>query len=127
MISLTEQVLKIRDECLNNGIPERDFWDMTLGEAVRACDAGIRRRKTRARFDYAQAMTVGLFVASMFSSKAPPKIETIYPELFPQEEQKEAEEEQRMRKSEANFLKFAYAFNKRFENGNGKPESKNNS
>ena len=116
-------LLEWRDECLIC-VSEPDFWNMTWGETVRAYDAYMRRRKDIAYFSYNTAMTVGGFVASMFSSHQPPTINDIYPELFPKDE--EVEEEVRMSKSEVNFINFANAFNKRYENGNGKSESENN-
>ncbi len=103
---------------------ESDFWDMTWGETVRAYDAYKERRKDAAYISYCTAMTVGGFVASMFSSRQPPSIHEIYPELFPKDE--EAEEEARMSRSEANFINFANAFNRRYENGNRESEGKDN-
>lgn len=129
MSLLTPQLLGWRDNCLTAGVSEEDFWNMTIGEAVRVCEAEIRRRKDRAYFAFTNAMTVGLFVASMFSSKQPPVIEDIYPELFgmSEEEAAEAEEEKRTELSVARFIKFANAFNRKFEqNGNRESESQNN-
>lgn len=98
---------------------------MTIGEAVRACGAYHNRRKDRAYFAYTEAMAVGMFVASIFGSKSPPKINDIYPDLFPEDE--EAEEEVRVSRSAANFINFANAFNRNFDNGdNRKSESENN-
>lgn len=98
---------------------------MTIGEAVRACEAHNKRQKDRAYFAYTEAMAVGMFVASIFGSKRPPKISDIYPELFPEDE--EAEEEVRDSRSAANFINFANAFNRNFDNGdNGKSKSENN-
>ena len=97
---------------------------MTIGEAVRACDAYVERRKEQAYFAYTNAMTVGMFVGSMFGSRKPPTIHEIYPELFPKQE--DIEEERRMDASAANFIKFANSFNQRYNNGNRKLESKNN-
>lgn len=113
-----------RDECLKAGIREAEFWDMTVGEAVRAYEAHQEHRKDMAYFAFTEAMAVGGFVASMFGKHQPPTIHDIYPELFPVDE--EAEEETRMKRSETNFINFANAFNKRYENGNGKSESENN-
>lgn len=116
-----------RNECLTACIKEADFWEMTWGETVREYDAYMRRRKDLAYFSYNTALAVGGFVASMFSSRQPPTINEIYPELFPKEEEdEEAVEEARMSQSEANFINFANAFNKRYENGNRKSEGENN-
>ena len=101
---------------------------MTLGEAIRAIEAFIDARKDRAYFDYMHAMTVGMFVGSMFSTRQPPKIEDIYPDLFPKDDEavEAAEEAVRMSQSEINFINFANAFNRKFENGDRKSESENN-
>lgn len=123
--------MELRDNSLVAGISEAEFWEMTVGEAVRACDAYTDRRKDMAYFAYTNAMAIGGFIASMFSSGSPPTISEIYPELFPEEEQEEVkqeiEREIRMTRSEANFIKFATAYNQRYEaNGNRKSESENN-
>lgn len=120
--------MKWRAECLKYGIAERDFWDMTIGEVYRAGEAYRERLKDRAYFDYTQALTIGLFIGSAFSGKSAPSIEEIYPDFFESNEAiEEAREEARVNKSVANFINFANAFNKRFEeNGNREPESENN-
>ena len=97
---------------------------MTWGETIRAYEAYARRRKDQAYFSYNTALALGGFIASMFSSHQPPTIHEIYPELFPKDE--EAEEEVRISKSEANFINFANAFNRRYENGNRESEGKDN-
>lgn len=106
------------------GIREAEFWEMTVGEAVRACDAFQDRRRDTAYFAYTEAMTVGLFVSSMFGSKQPPKIHEIYPDLF--DENEEAEQESKDAASAANFINFANAFNRNIDNGDRKSESENN-
>ena len=70
------------------------------------------------------AMATGLFIASMFSTKSPPSISDIYPEFFPKDE--EVEEKVQESKSAANFINFANAFNRNFDNGDRKSESENN-
>lgn len=115
----------MRDTSLIADIKETDFWQMTVGEAVRACDAYVSKRKDIAYFAYTNAMTTGLFISSMFSkTPQPPSIEAIYPELFEQDEEAEAEAQDN--RSIENFMKFAHAINERFQNGNGKPQSENN-
>ena len=101
---------------------------MTVGEASRALDAHNTRKRDKAYFDYTQAMTIGLFIGSMFSSKSPPTLEEIYPELFDEEaeELERIEQEKRDERSAANFIKFANAFNRKYENGDRKSESENN-
>lgn len=94
---------------------------MTIGEAVRACEAFEKRRKDIAYFSYATASAVGWFVGSIFGSGQPPTLSDIYPTLHPKEAEEQTEEESQaviMDKSTTNFLKFANSFNQRFkENG----------
>lgn len=125
---LGPQILSLRDDCLTAGVREAEFWDMTVGEAVRAVNAWNDRRKDMAYFAYTNAMAVGMFVGSIFSTRTPPTLEDIYPELFPKDEEarEKAEEEARMAKSAANFINFANQFNRRFNNGNRESESENN-
>ncbi len=122
---LTPYVMKLLEATLVTGIREAEFWEMTVGEAVRACDAYQDRRRDTAYFAFTNAMAVGLFVGSMFGSKSPPAIRDIYPELF-DEEDEEAEQTIQDSKSVANFINFANAFNRNFDNGDRKSESENN-
>lgn len=121
---LTPYVMKLLEATLVTGIREAEFWEMTVGEAVRACDAYQDRRRDTAYFAFTNAMAVGLFVSSVFSSKSPPEIHDIYPELFKEDE--EAEQKIQDSKSVANFINFANAFNRNFDNGDRKSESENN-
>lgn len=122
---LTPYVMKLLEATLVTGIREAEFWEMTVGEAVRACDAYQDRRRDTAYFAFTNAMAVGLFVSSMFGSKAPPTLHDIYPEFF-DEEDEEAEQTVKDSKSVANFINFANAFNRNFDNGDRKSESENN-
>ena len=99
-----------------------------LEQVQRAIDAYNTRRRDRAYFDYTQAMTIGAFIGSMFSSKSPPALEDLYPDLFDEEaeELEQIEQEKRDERSAANFIKFANAFNRNYENGDRKSESENN-
>lgn len=100
---------------------------MTIGEGIRAFKAYEDRLKDQAYFSFTNAYATAMFVSSIFSTKSPPSIHDIYPEFFPKDEKNEELEEQiREAKSEANFLNFANAFNRKFDNGDRKPESENN-
>ena len=124
---MTGYILDLRTKSLIAGVREADFWEMTVGETVRAIEAYNERRKDEAFFAYSNAMATGLFIGSIFTSNAPPTLSDIYPDLFPPEEEKEAEEEKRMADSAANFINFANAFNRKFGNGdNRRTESENN-
>ena len=115
---------KLRDTALLAGVREAEYWNMTVGEAVRACDAYHEQRRERAYFAYTEAMTMGLFIGSVFSNKHPPTLHEIFPDLF--DENEEAEEERKDAASAANFINFANAFNRNFDNGDRKSESENN-
>ena len=97
---------------------------MTVGEAARSYIAYDERRKDTAFFTYMNAMTTAMFIGSMFGSKSPLTIYEVYPELFQRDE--EVEEQIQESKSAANFINFANAFNRKFDNGDRKPESENN-
>lgn len=115
-------MVNLRKLCMIAGVSERDFWDMTVGEALRVIETFKEQRRDRAYFAYTQAMTTGIYVASMFSKRQPPKLHDIYPDLFPEGE--EAEEQAKTEASKAAFLKFAYAFNQRYgKNGDREPQS----
>lgn len=97
---------------------------MTIGEADRALTAYHEQRKDRAYFAFTEAMTTGLFVASMFGG-SPPQIYDIYPELFSRDEEKEQKIQDS--KSAANFINFANSFNRNLDNGDNRTtESENN-
>lgn len=98
-----------------------------MGEAVRSFKSYEERLRDEAYFAYTNAMTTALFISSMFGSKTPPHIHDIYPEFFKKDEEDEdLEEKIRDAKSEANFLNFAKAFNRKFDNGDRTTESENN-
>lgn len=97
---------------------------MTIGEGIRAFKAYEDRLKDQAYFSFTNAYATAMFVSSIFSTKSPPTITDIYPEYFPKDE--EVEEIVQDSKSAANFVNFANAFNRKFDNGDRKPESENN-
>lgn len=100
---------------------------MTVGEGVRAFKAYEERRKDEAYFSYMTATATAACIASMFGKKSTPSIHEVYPEFFPKDEKNEELEEQiREAKSEANFLNFAKAFNRNFDNGDRTTQSENN-
>lgn len=67
------------------GIPEREFWDMTLGELTRAMESHNRRERLRAKeqaaWDYRLAELIGASVSRLFGGKYP-SIQNAYPGLF---------------------------------------------
>lgn len=108
------------ENALDAGITEKDFWDMTLGEVIRAIESRNRvlkiEAKERAAYDYALADLIGRSVARIHSSANKyPKISDVYPSLFDAAELEEQEQARKMELSAIRFKQFANSFNKRFE------------
>lgn len=107
------------ENALDAGITEKDFWNMTLGEVVRAIESRNRiikmEAKERAAYDYALADLIGRSVARIQSSaNKMPEIHTVYPSLF---DGAEIQEQQQAKKDEISvirFKQFANSFNKKF-------------
>lgn len=119
---LSELATKWLDDALDLGLTEREFWQMTLGELRRWFASARRRileeRRERATFDYRQAKMIGHCFAACFSkSNKPPEIEEIYPELFNDEEYREAKHEAEAERWAAQFRAFMAASDARIEKG----------
>ena len=105
---------------LDAGISEADFWNMTLGEVIRAIESRNRLirmdAKERAVFDYTLADLIGRSIARIHSSSNKmPEINEAYPTLF---ESAEIQEQRQARKDEMSvirFRQFASSYNKKFE------------
>ena len=102
--------------CINLGLDEEKFWDMTVAELNRYMNGGIWRIKQRASLDYALANLIGISASRMMSSEVKyPSLEEAYPELFAAElkaEQKRIQEEEiAIKKSTNRFLEFAMKHN----------------
>ena len=114
----------ILNRALDYGIAERDFWDMTIGEVLRAVESRNRVRQLEAQdkatYDYIQATLIVKGVAiTLGSSSNFPGIEEAYPGIFDNIVDKKQEEKQR-RKDELSVLRFkqfAQSYNKRYEGG----------
>ena len=97
---------------MDYGILERDFWDMTIAELIRAIESRKRVMKAEAQqkayFDYTHAELVGQSMARLYSSTAKmPLIQTIYPNLFDDEKIAEQEQKKRDEVSAIRFRQFA--------------------
>ena len=114
-------VYKLLQPAINAGLPEFDFWNMTVAEIMRYIEGAAWRLKTKAQFDYALADLIGISVARIMSSDTKyPKIEEVYPALFePQEDEKQVEiKQQQLNEASANrFLQFALQHNARMRQG----------
>lgn len=108
------------ENAMDAGISERDFWDMTLGEVIRAIESRNRvlkmEAKERAAFDYTLAELIGRSVARIQSSaNKMPEISAVYPSLFDAAEIQKQQQAQRDELSVIRFKQFADSFNKRFK------------
>lgn len=97
-----------------------DFWDMTLAEVLRALESNMRvsksQMKAQARMDYTLANLIGYSVGRIHNkANQMPSIYDSYPHLFNEDEDEQAIEERMTERSAINFLEFARAFNKKFE------------
>lgn len=113
-------MLQWLENALDAGITEKDFWDMTLAEVIRAIESRNRvlkmEAKERAAFDYALADLIGRSVARIQSSaNHMPEISAVYPSLFDAAEIQEQQQAQRTEMSAIRFKQFADSFNKRFK------------
>lgn len=116
--------MRLLPSCLDCGISELDFWNMTIGELIRAVESKNRvdklRLKEKATFDYLLAMLIGANVGRHLSNSVEvPTIEEIYSFVF-EDKAKQKEEEKQALKNELSALRFKqYAdfHNKKYTNG----------
>ena len=110
------------------GIPEHDFWNMTLAELERLFDSKRRQRKQRlqekAQMDYLLADLIGKSVARVYPKSKPlPDIEEAYAALFMDDKSMKEIEEEKQRRinelSEIRFRQFAESLNKRLYSKGG--------
>lgn len=98
--------------CINLGLDEDKFWDMTIAEIDRWIKGATWRLRTRAQFDYVLSELIGISAARMIDSKVTmPEIENVYPNLF---DKKVAPNKNDLmtQKSVNNFMARAMAINK---------------
>lgn len=112
--SLEELINRTLLDAIKIGIPEREFWEMTLGEIQREADGINFRHKQRlseqAQMDYTQAIIFGRCIGSMLDSSCTiPSFEEAYPSLVDHE----AVEKESSNKAVAQILAMAEAFNNR--------------
>lgn len=107
------------------GIPESEFWNMTIAELDRAIASRKRvmqfEAKEKATYDYILADLIGRSVGRIYSSSTKlPEIAAAYPTLFNSEEIEEQKAAKRAELSALRFKQFADSFNKKFEKEEGK-------
>lgn len=97
------------------GIPEREFWNMTLGEVIRAMESHNRRERLRAKEraarDYRLAELIGASVSRLFGGKYP-SIQDAYPGLF-----EPADRRQDWRVAKERLMDYAARHNQRRKEG----------
>ena len=104
------------ETALDCGITEKDYWEMTLAEVIRAIDSYRRRYNQRERqqaaFDYILADAIGKSVSRVYSSSNKmPELYELYPSLFESEEIKAQQQAKRDELSVLRFKQFAQAHN----------------
>ena len=68
---------------INLGLPEREFWEMTVAEIQRFMKGAEWQFKTKAQFDYMLGNLIGISVVRVISKYATyPPIVVVYPTLF---------------------------------------------
>lgn len=104
------------EAALDSGIPEREYWGMTIAELIRAMESRKRQyiaaEKERAAHNYILADLIGRSISRLYSSSAKmPTIAEVYPSLFSQDEVKEKQQEKLTELSILRLKQFANAFN----------------
>ena len=122
---------KFLPRALRSGIALNDFYDYTLKDIKLIIDAyddnELDRLKMEAQMNYANAICLTSFIATLMSKDAKaPKFEDVYAFLYNAEElaeieqqKEEAKRQAELKKQQASWVAFANAFNaKREQNEN---------
>ena len=122
--TIEEYIDRLLETALDSGIKEFDFWEMTIGEIVRAVESNNRlerlKAKEKATFDYIQATLIAKGVSIAFGSKETyPKLYDVYSSVFEDDiaAQQAEMENQKMQLSVLRFKQFAQAHNNKFKSG----------
>ena len=96
-------IYQLLDLCLDIGITEFDYWDMTFGEILRRLDSYERVKKREMRekagFYYTLADLIGISAGRIMSDKVKyPEIYEAFSSLFTEEEIETSRQEERDRK-----------------------------
>lgn len=116
-LTFTDIVYKWLDIALDYGIPEKEYWEMTIAELIRAVESKKRvqleQAREKARFDYVLADLVGRSVGRLYSSvNNYPSIANAYPSLFTTEEVEQEMIQKKDELSALRFKQFAQLYNK---------------
>lgn len=107
---------KLLQPCINLGLEESKFWDMTIAELQRYSEGALWRLKQQASLDYTLANLIGISNARLLSKDIEyPSIEDAYPSIFASElderEKARKAEEIAIQNSTNRFLEFAKKHN----------------
>lgn len=110
------------ENCLDYGLAEADFWNMTLAEIDRALNSKRRQleneQRIRATYDYILADLIGRSIGRLYSSSNKmPELADAYPSLFDSEEIQEQKQANKQELSVIRFKQFAETYNKKFIGG----------
>ena len=108
---------------LDYGITERDYWEMTPKEVIRAVNSKVKvrrkKKKKKATYDYilAQLITKGISI-TLGAKDGFPEIQEVYKGVFDDviEEYEQKKMESKANVSAVRFKQFAQAFNNKFKN-----------
>lgn len=120
-------VYKWLEAALDSGIKEREYWEMTIAELMRAMESHKRQyiaaEKERAAHNYIMADLIGRSISRIYSSSAKmPTLAEAYPSLFTAEEIAEKQQQKKTELSIMRFKQFANTFNSKNKGVNAKNE-----
>ena len=108
------------ETALDEGISERDFWEMSIAELKRAIVSRQRVYKAqmqeKASMYYVLADLIGHSVARIYNSNNKiPEISEVYPSLFSSKEIEDKKAERQAEISALRFKQFAASYNQKFK------------
>ena len=118
----TNHIYKWLETCLDYGIKENEFWNMSISELTRQVESYKRVEKKRlqekATYDYIQANLIGLYIGRVYSSSVNIlSLEEAYKGLFDDDEIQEQKKKHLEELSIIRFKQFTQQFNNNFKGG----------
>lgn len=119
-LMFSDLLFKWVNNALDIGISEKEYWDMTVAELVRAFDSYKRRQREkaqeRASFDYILANLIGRSVSRLYSEENRyPDIGEVYPSLFDNTQIEDKKKARQDKISAIRFRQFADFHNKKMK------------
>ncbi len=120
LATVSSVIYKWLNSALDNGIAEKDFWEMTFAELARAIESkhrvAKREAQEKASYDYILADLIGRSISRLYgSTNKMPDIAEAYPTLFSKEEIQEKKKQKQAELSALRFKQFAQSYNKKFK------------